>query len=249
MVKRPGLREQQPLTVVPEPSQSPTAKDPLMRFSQDHLVYLAAPYTNSDPKVARQREDAINAVASALIRDGAAVFSPINYGHAIQHLQDDLSQDEWYRFDLHFLRRCDSLTVVMLPGWKESIGVNIEIHQARELGIPVNYMDPESAPRRTNNAMSAPRSLSSPEGHLADWILEHVHATGDPQDSTTGYDILQALSQEHPPDEMGNTLGHSRHELITRVREVVPGFPTRGEKIWSTQAKAKTMLYRGVRLT
>ena len=131
-----------------------------MRFSQDHLVYLAAPYTNSDPKVAQEREDAINQVASILIRQGIAVFSPINYGHAFQGLQEDLSQDEWYRFDLHFLRRCDSLAVVMLPGWKESIGVNIEIHQARQLGIPVRYIRPD--PTEPYNPTPPPGWRNSP---------------------------------------------------------------------------------------
>lgn len=114
-----------------------------MRYTTDHITYLAAPFTSPDPEVAASRERAVKLAASKLIRDGNIVFSPVNYGHGVEGLVEDLSQDEWYRFDLVFLRRCDSVTVLTLPGWEQSIGVNIEIDQAKRLGIPVYYLDPE----------------------------------------------------------------------------------------------------------
>ena len=42
---------------------------------------------------------------------------------------------------LQMLHRCDSVTVLMLDGWKTSKGVAAEVVAASRAGIPVDYME------------------------------------------------------------------------------------------------------------
>ena len=42
--------------------------------------------------------------------------------------------------DLAMLAVCDELVVLMLPGWRDSVGVAAEIAAAEELNMPITYM-------------------------------------------------------------------------------------------------------------
>jgi hypothetical protein len=55
--------------------------------------------------------------------------------------------DFWREYDLWFIRQCDRLTVVMIDGWRESVGVTAEIAEAERLGIPVGYMEVRDSSR------------------------------------------------------------------------------------------------------
>lgn len=37
---------------------------------------------------------------------------------------------------------CDELVVLLLPGWRESEGVQAEIDLALELDLPIRYLEP-----------------------------------------------------------------------------------------------------------
>ncbi len=41
------------------------------------------------------------------------------------------------------LEVCDKVVVLMIDGWKESVGVQAEIAIARELGKPVSFLTPD----------------------------------------------------------------------------------------------------------
>jgi hypothetical protein len=49
--------------------------------------------------------------------------------------------DYWKSRDRLLVSRCDGIMVAKMDGWKESIGVQDEIQCARELGLPVYYID------------------------------------------------------------------------------------------------------------
>ncbi|MEX0718072.1 MAG: DUF1937 family protein [Planctomycetaceae bacterium] len=117
------------------------------------MIYLAAPYSDSDPSVREQRFDAVCRAVAALKRSGIAVFAPIIHGRPLvaHGLPTDWSC--WESFDREFLAGCDELVVLMLDGWRNSRGVREEIRMAGDLGKAVRFLDPADA---TGNATSSP---------------------------------------------------------------------------------------------
>ena len=107
------------------------------------IIYLASPYSHTDPNVTHRRFQAAAKAAAKLMREGYIVFSPIAHSHPVSHfLGNGLDHDFWLRQDLEFLKIAKKVVVLMLPGWQESRGVGAEVRIAGELGIPVEYMEP-----------------------------------------------------------------------------------------------------------
>ena len=109
---------------------------------KNKIAYLAVPYTHEDPAIMEQRFIQVNKVASVLINNGEVIFSPISHTHPIK-LAGDLpgTWQFWDEFDRAYLEHCYKLYVLMLDGWKESMGVQAEINIAKELGyepFPIN---------------------------------------------------------------------------------------------------------------
>ena len=104
------------------------------------MIYLASPYSHSDPAVRQRRFEAACRAAAMLIRQGHLVFSPIAHSHGIA--QQGLPGDWkfWKRFDRRMLEVCDRMVVLCVPGWRESRGVQAEVAIARRLGKPVGYL-------------------------------------------------------------------------------------------------------------
>jgi hypothetical protein len=105
------------------------------------MIYLASPYTHPDPVVREERFAAACAVAAQLLRFGHLVFSPICHSHPLTRFGLPLDWGFWERCDRQHLERCSELIVLMLPGWTSSRGVLAEIAIARELGLPVRYLE------------------------------------------------------------------------------------------------------------
>ena len=126
--------------------------DVVMNYDQLHdvdpdppepIIYLAAPYTHRDPTVTRQRVQATTHHAIADIINGQIVFSPVSYTETIQDMGfRPNTENDWYAFDIAFMKRCQELRVLQLPGWRESHGVTLEINTAEELNIPIRYTKP-----------------------------------------------------------------------------------------------------------
>jgi hypothetical protein len=112
-------------------------------MSNKVIVYLACPYSHPDRTVRVARFEAVNRVASDLMRRGLKIFSPISHTHPIAEAGGlPLGWDYWYEYDLAFLSASNKLIVLMADGWKESTGVNGEIQIAETLGIEIEYMEP-----------------------------------------------------------------------------------------------------------
>jgi hypothetical protein len=77
---------------------------------------------------------------AGLLRAGHAVFSPIVHGHPLVGHGLPVDWTFWGRVDREHLARCDEVVVLMLDGWRESVGVQEEIRVAQELGKPVRYL-------------------------------------------------------------------------------------------------------------
>lgn len=109
------------------------------------MIYLASPYSHVDADVRERRYVAACRAAAELMRRGHIVFSPIAHSHGIA-VHGDVGQawPAWKEFDLAMLDVCDSVVVLTLDGWQESVGVQEEITYARERGYTVIYWDGRS---------------------------------------------------------------------------------------------------------
>jgi nucleoside 2-deoxyribosyltransferase len=106
------------------------------------MIYLASPYSHPDPAVREERFRAACQVTAELIRAGDAVISPVVQGHPLAAFGLPTDWQFWETLDRHQLARCDEVVVLMLDGWRESVGVQTEIRIAAELGKPVRYVAP-----------------------------------------------------------------------------------------------------------
>lgn len=108
-------------------------------------IYLASPYSDPDPAIRVKRFRAACQAAAKLILDGNKVFSPIAHGHAIASFaapEDDMmrSWDDWKELDLAILEQADVVAILMLPGWRKSVGVQAELDHAIGLYKPILYL-------------------------------------------------------------------------------------------------------------
>ena len=106
------------------------------------MIYLASPYSHPDPAVREKRFRAACQVTAELIRAGDAVIAPVVQGHPLAAFGLPTDWHFWETLDRHQLARCDEVVVLMLDGWRESVGVQTEIRIAAELGKPVRYVAP-----------------------------------------------------------------------------------------------------------
>lgn len=106
------------------------------------LVYLATPYSHPDRAIRVQRFEKVNVVAGKLMREGLHIFSPISHTHPIAEASDlPLGFDFWQKYDTAILSTCCKLIVLKLDGWEQSVGVAAEIAIAKNLGLPIEYID------------------------------------------------------------------------------------------------------------
>jgi len=108
------------------------------------LTYLANPYSHKTAKVRKYRFIAArNATKYLMESEGLNVFSPIVHSHPLHEAGMRGDWDFWRRVDIEYLRLSEKVVVLMLDGWLESVGVQAEIKLAKEMGIPIEYLDPK----------------------------------------------------------------------------------------------------------
>lgn len=107
------------------------------------MIYLASPYSDSDPSVMEHRFDAVCRKAGELMNAGHVVYSPIAHCHPIA-VRVGLPRDWefWKKFDTEMIKRATQFLVLKLPGWELSRGVKAESEIAAAMGLIVGYIDP-----------------------------------------------------------------------------------------------------------
>lgn len=116
---------------------------------KERRIYLASPYSSPDAETRALRYQSACYAASAIMKQGCMVFSPIVHSHPLapRGLPGDF--DFWQGYCLSFLRHwATHLFVCKMDGWQESVGVRAEIEEAKRLCLPVIYINPRFLERQ-----------------------------------------------------------------------------------------------------
>jgi len=112
---------------------------------ETNYKYVAIPYLHEEDRVMDFRAAVADAVAADLMNKGEYVYSPISSWHHVAK-KYSLPRDWnfWNGLDKQFIKVCSGIYVITLDGWKESTGVTAELDLARQLELPIDYIDPTS---------------------------------------------------------------------------------------------------------
>ena len=108
-------------------------------------TYLASPYTHSDTLIREARYMAAMKAFTWLLNRRIWAFSPIVHCHPAA-IADALPTDAgfWMSYDMAILIPAESITILCIPGWDESVGVRSEVSYCREVDKPIHFMIPTS---------------------------------------------------------------------------------------------------------
>ena len=101
-------------------------------------IYLASPYSHPDPAVREARYRAARDTAAWMLAQRLWVYSPIVHCHDLAQsagLPTDFAF--WGEYNRAMIASAESLYVLLLPGYLESVGVNAEIAYALSARKPV----------------------------------------------------------------------------------------------------------------
>ena len=114
-------------------------------MKNNKLIYLACPYSHKDKHIQLQRFNSVNFAAAKLMKENLTIFSPISMSHPIAEHGLPTNWEYWKEFDEVFLSLSEKLIVLKLPGWTKSKGVAGEIKIAKNLNIPIEYLEKDFA--------------------------------------------------------------------------------------------------------
>lgn len=110
---------------------------------EEQLIYLASPLTDDSYLVKEIRAAQVGDCAAYLMTKGHIIFSPVAFGWAIQKFRSMPTDWEyWKKVCRAYLSRCQVIAVLMIDGWRESVGIQEELKIAEELDISIVYVDP-----------------------------------------------------------------------------------------------------------
>lgn len=108
-------------------------------------VYLASPYSHPDPFIREGRYLRTMKEMTEYLQKGVYIYSPIVHCHELAKIADMPKDAKFWENYNHMMLHCAAqLWVLMIPGWKESLGVAAEIvYAASEAHIPLVYIEPK----------------------------------------------------------------------------------------------------------
>ncbi len=111
------------------------------------LVYLACPYSHPSKDVEQWRYEESTKAAAWLINEKALnIFSPITHSHPLRMLGGCSGNWKfWEKIDREYIDVSHRLIVLLLDGWKGSVGVQAEIEIASKKGLKIDYLLPLGA--------------------------------------------------------------------------------------------------------
>jgi hypothetical protein len=120
-------------------------------------IYVASPYSvNADAQLRQERYKYALMKTIEFTKKGLPVFSPIVHSHPMSLVANmPCTFDFWKELDCLYIDNCDQMYVLMMDGWKESIGVQFEIEYAKSKGIPITYVNCVDSPVYNDNSAVA----------------------------------------------------------------------------------------------
>lgn len=110
----------------------------------DHIVYLACPYSHPDMAVRVDRFEASAHAAAELIRRGMFVYSPITMTHPIDLVLAEeggsMGSDYWCDFDEAFMKVCAEMYILVAEGWESSKGIAREVRSFEAARKPISLL-------------------------------------------------------------------------------------------------------------
>lgn len=104
------------------------------------VIYLASPYSHLSASIREERFEAAQKAAADMLINGEHVISPICHWHPIAKRFGFLGDAAyWAKYDKELQLRCDRLVVLMLNGWRDSVGVKAELELAERIRQPIEY--------------------------------------------------------------------------------------------------------------
>lgn len=107
-------------------------------------IYLATPYSSKWRIVRFWRFLWVSYMAMRLMKKNLVIYSPISHTAPISWFGPEQEHNFWLAQDWRWLVGCDELWVLKLRGWDKSYGVSREIEYAKNLSMPINYIDPKT---------------------------------------------------------------------------------------------------------
>lgn len=107
-------------------------------------TYVACPYSHDDPNVREARYMAAVSYCTQELLKGHVVYSPIAHCHGMQVLFPDklpTAFEFWRHIDFTMLSKAKYMHVLMLDGWKNSVGVKEEIDFCDKNNIGVMFIE------------------------------------------------------------------------------------------------------------
>ena len=106
------------------------------------MIYLASPYSHSSAAVRDRRYKQALAATQILTGRGHVVISPIVHSHHVCMADPslDTTYEQWRDLDETLIVASAEVWVLMLDGWRESVGIQAELELAGELARPVKWV-------------------------------------------------------------------------------------------------------------
>lgn len=104
-------------------------------------IYLASPYSSSEPFVQEERYLKACRAVHYLLQKGVWVFSLIVHCYELAKMVN-LPKDAafWQNYNFAMLAGASKLIILRIEGWEASIGVRAERAEADRLKIPFEYL-------------------------------------------------------------------------------------------------------------
>lgn len=163
------------------------------------VAYLSCPYFDPNPSIKEIRHIIVTRVAFELMSQGIMVYSPLTHNLPIDQLGIHGTWVTWKDFDHTMLSRCDRMIVLKLPGWENSKGVEAEIIRAKELELPIEWMEIDEEKYKRFSTIA-----SSPYKGLIE-RMQILHSERD-------------WDQFHSPKNLAMNLGVETGELMEHFR-------------------------------
>lgn len=106
------------------------------------VSYLGAPYTHEDRFVRQARVLATGRIVCYRMQKGIHLYSPIMQGHYSEMAWGhEMPYALWIEHGLAMLDALKHMTVLQLPGWEKSAGLQVEIAHCEEKKYPIEHIE------------------------------------------------------------------------------------------------------------